>query len=302
MSSHKTDGWMVGGEKERRVTAALTSGLVYSAQMQGLCFVCACLNNRLCLLSLRIPAKKDEEGASRPALLCECLHPEPLPPLNDISPLAVGPIEASHIWPLKPSSGLRSGGIAAVHDFQLLLLCISATARGRRHWGEGVERASHSPSHSFAACIYSVLCLWVLYFMTTFLPRCQVYPSNHWREFIPAFDGSCSTSFFSLPHPSSPLLLSGLPISSSALSPTSQPTPTAPPAYSPLLPATLPPLFLSLTPSPIPLSQLPVELAAVQDSADGSVIRSASLRSLSASPLFFSLFFSPHVIKLQKET
>lgn len=94
--------------------------------------------------------------------------------------------------------------------------------------------------------------------------------------------------FFS---PSHPLLLSGLPISSSPLSPTLQPTPTYSSGLLPLLPAaSLPFLSLSLPP-PIPPSQLPVELAAVQDSADGSVIRSASLRSLSASPLFFSLFF-----------
>lgn len=127
--------------------------------------------------------------------------------------------------------------------------------------------------------------------MATFLPGCQVYPSNHWREFIPAFDASYSTSFFSPPSSLLRLLLlSGLPISSSALSPTLQPTPTASPAYSLLLPATRPPLALSLDPSPNSLSQLPVELAAVQDSADGSVIRSASLRRLS--PLF-SLFFFP---------
>lgn len=50
------------------------------------------------------------------------------------------------------------------------------------------------------------------------------------------------------------------------------------------------------SPSPIPLTQLPVELAAVQDLADGSVIRSASPRSLS-SPLLF-----PCLIKLQNKT
>lgn len=53
-----------------------------------------------------------------------------------------------------------------------------------------------------------------------------------------------------------------------------------------------PPSPFSHSPSPIPLSQLPVDLAAIQDSADGSVIRSASLRSLFASPLFFLFFFS----------
>lgn len=161
------------------------------------------------------------------------------------------------------------------------------------------ERATHSPSHSFAACIYSVLCLWALYFMTTFLPVCQVYPSNHWREFIPAFDGSYSTSFL-FPSPSPYFCSLGSPFP-----PLLCPQPHSPPP--PLLRPTPfsfppPPSPFSLAPSPIALSQLPVELAAVQDSADGSVIRSASLRSLSASPLFFSLFFSPHVIKLQKET
>lgn len=112
--------------------------------------------------------------------------------------------------------------------------------------------------------------------MATFLPLCQVYSSNHWREFIPGFDGSYSTLFFSLP-----LLLSGHPISSSSLSPT-PPSLSFPPPPSPF----------SHSPSPIPLSQLPVDLAAIQDSADGSVIRSASLRSLFASPLFFLFFFS----------
>lgn len=53
-----------------------------------------------------------------------------------------------------------------------------------------------------------------------------------------------------------------------------------------------PPSLFSLSPSPIPLSQLPVELAAIQDLADGSVIRSASLRSLFSSPFFFLSFFS----------
>lgn len=86
------DGWR-GREREREgcVTTALTSALVYSALTQVLCFVCACLSNGLCLPSLRIAAKKDEEGASRPALLCECLHPQTSPPLNGISPLAVSP-------------------------------------------------------------------------------------------------------------------------------------------------------------------------------------------------------------------
>lgn len=74
-----------------------------------------------------------------------------------------------------------------------------------------------------------------------------------------------------------PLSLSGHPISSSC-----------PPLLSPPWTTALP--FLS--PSPIPLSQLPAELAAIQDSADGSVIRSASLRSLFSSPLLFLFFFS----------
>ncbi len=90
-----------------------------------------------------------------------------------------------------------------------------------------------------------------------------------------------------------PLSLSGHPISSSSLF---LPPPSSLPHNHPLLPPPspsrcLPPLSLSLSPSPIPLSQLPVELAAIQDSADGSVIRSASLRSLFSSPLFFLSFF-----------
>lgn len=124
--------------------------------------------------------------------------------------------------------------------------------------------------------------------MTTFLPLCQVYSSNHWREFIPAFDGSYSTSFF-FPLPPTSALWAPHFLPSSVPNPTAHPHPLLRPTPSPS--HRLPPLSLPLSPSPIPPSQLPVELAAVQDSADGSVIRSASLRSLSASPLFFSLFF-----------
>lgn len=68
----------------------------------------------------------------------------------------------------------------------------------------------------------------------------------------------------------------------------SPPSPPPPPPPPPPRTTALP--FLS--PSPIPLSQLPVELAAVQDLADGSVIRSASLCSLFSSPLFFLSFLS----------
>lgn len=74
--------------------------------------------------------------------------------------------------------------------------------------------------------------------------------------------------------------------------------------YFPPPPSTLSlfhPLSLSPRSLPIPLSQLPVELAAFQDLADGSVIRSASLHSLFFSPLFF-LSFSLSLIKLQKKT
>lgn len=77
--------------------------------------------------------------------------------------------------------------------------------------------------------------------------------------------------------------------------------PPPPPLYPPPLPPPPSPFSLSLSPSPIPLSQLPVELAAIQHSADGSVIRSASLHSLFSSPLFF-LSFSLCLIKLQKKT
>lgn len=56
-------------------------------------------------------------------------------------------------------------------------------------------------------------------------------------------------------------------------------------------PAPPPPASSLPPPSPIPLSQLPVELATLQDLADGSVISSASLPSLFSSPFFF-LFFS----------
>lgn len=174
--------------------------------------------------------------------------------------------------------------------------CLSAPEAYKR---KQEKKAAHSPSHSFAACIYSVLYLQALYFMATFLPLCQVNSLDHWREFILGFGGSYSTSFF----PSHTLSLSGHPISSSSLFlpfyPHSLHTHT-PSNYAPLypIPPHPPPRTIALpfhSPSPMPLSQLPVELAAVQDSADGSVIRSASLQSLfSSSPLpsfpLFSLF------------
>lgn len=134
--------------------------------------------------------------------------------------------------------------------------------------------------------------------MATFLPLCQEYSLDRWREFILGFDGSYSTSFFPSHSRSLGTLFPPLPCFFLSL----PPTPTTPPHPTPPL---NPPPATSLSfpppPSPIPLSQLPVELAAIQDSADGSVIRSASLRSLFSSP-FFSSPFSLRLIKLQKKT
>lgn len=155
-------------------------------------------------------------------------------------------VGANNIWPHEPCNGSQSSRIAAVHDFQLLQLCISTTVGGKK---EKEGEATHSPSHSFAACIYSMLCLWALYFMTTFLPLCQVYSSNHWREFIPAFDGSYSTSFFPPLPPTSALwaphfLLSSVP------NPTAHPHLLLWPTPSPS--RRLPPFSLPLSPSPYP--------------------------------------------------
>lgn len=148
------------------------------------------------------------------------------------------------IWHLKPLLGSQSSRIAAIQDFQLLQLCICTTELRKKKKKEGGGEATHSPSRSFAAYIYSVLYLWALYFTATFLPLCQVYSLDHWREFILGFDGSYSTSFFSLP-----FSLSGHPISSSSLflpSPSSflPHTHTPPPSPS----RRLPPLSLSLPP------------------------------------------------------
>lgn len=113
--------------------------------------------------------------------------------------------------------------------------------------------------------------------MATFLSACQILSGNSSQSLMVLI----VPHFFSLPH-----LLSGHPISASSV-PHHNHTSTLPPL--------LPPL-----PSPIPLSQLPVELATLQDLADGSVISSASLPSLFSSPFFFLIF--SHLIKLQKKT
>lgn len=122
--------------------------------------------------------------------------------------------------------------------------------------------------------------------MTTFLPRCQVYSLDHWREFILGFDASYSSSFFP---PTLPLWAPYFLIFS-----TLHPTPrhALSPSPSTAITRKQQPSPFFLPPSPFPLSQLPEKLAAIQDTADGSVIRSASLRSLFSSPHFFLSFFS----------
>lgn len=114
--------------------------------------------------------------------------------------------------------------------------------------------------------------------MATFLPACQILSGLNSSQSLMVL---IVLHFFSLPH-----LLSGHPISASSvpfhnhMSTQCLPLPLLLP-----LPSSLPP------PSPIPLSQLPVELATLQDLADGSVISSASLPSLFSSPFFFLSFF-----------
>lgn len=115
--------------------------------------------------------------------------------------------------------------------------------------------------------------------MATFLPACQILSGNSSQSLmvliVPHF---FSSPTFALWTPYFRLFCS----------------PPQPHVY-PTLPSSLPP------PSPIPLSQLPVELATLQDLADGSVISSASLPSLFFSPFFSSLFFLC-LIKLQNKT
>lgn len=118
--------------------------------------------------------------------------------------------------------------------------------------------------------------------MATFLPACQILSGNSsqsWRVLI-------------VPH----FFLSHICSLDTLFPPLLFPSSTTHPPH-----ARLPPSSRPRPPSPIPLSQLPVELATLQDLADGSVISSASLPSLFSSPFFFSLFFLC-LIKLQKKT
>lgn len=197
--------------------------------------------------------------------------------------------EANNIWPLKPFSGLQSAGIAAVRDLQRLQLCISATVRGGRGQREPLIHPVTHLQHVFIArCVCGPFILWP-----------HFYPAAKYIHQITGGNSSQRLMLPTPPHffpsPSSPsACLCSL---SSPFPPPLCPQPHSPPP--PLLRPTPfsfppPPSLPSLARSPISLSQLPVELAAVQDSADGSVIRSASLRSLFASPLFFfPLLFSP---------
>lgn len=122
--------------------------------------------------------------------------------------------------------------------------------------------------------------------MATFLPACQILSGN----------SSQSLMVLIVPHFFSPTFALWTPyfrLFCSPPQPHIHPMPASP-LLTPL-PSSLPP------PSPIPLSQLPVELATLQDLADGSVISSASLPSLFSSPFFF-LYFFLHLIKLQEKT
>lgn len=123
--------------------------------------------------------------------------------------------------------------------------------------------------------------------MATFLPACQILSGNSSQSLmvliVPHF-------FFS---PTFALWTPYFRLFCSSPQPHVYPMPASP--LLPPLPSSLPP------PSPIPLSQLPVELATLQDLADGSVISSASLPSLFSSPFFFLSFFLC-LIKLQKKT
>lgn len=105
------------------------------------------------------------------------------------------------------------------------------------------------------------------------------------RRIHTRFNASYCFSF-----PPLPLLLSGHPISSF-----SPPPPLFTPPYHPTTTTTNNSPPLPPAPSPKLLSQLPMELAAIQDLADGSVIRSASLHSsllLPPLPYFFFLLFN----------
>lgn len=138
--------------------------------------------------------------------------------------------------------------------------------------------AAHSASPSFAACIYSVVFVGPLLYghVSSSLPNILVR----------SLEGLHAGVWWFLLHlifPSHTPPLSLLPPYFLLFTVSSFLTPPR------CLPA--PPLHHhKQQPSPMPLSQLPVELAAVQDWADGSVIRSASLPSLFSSPLFSSLF------------
>lgn len=107
--------------------------------------------------------------------------------------------------------------------------------------------------------------------MATFLPACQILSGN----------SSQSLRVLIVPH----FFLSHICSLDTLFPPLLFPSSTTHPPH-----ARLPPSSRPRPPSPIPLSQLPVELATLQDLADGSVISSASLPSLFSSPFFFSLF------------
>lgn len=182
-------------------------------------------------------------------------------------------MEADSIWHLEPFLGSQSNRIAPIQDFQLLQLCIFTTEVKKK---EGEKKATHSPSHS------------VTHLQHVFIVCRVCRPFTLWPHFFPSAKyirqitgGNSSQGLMVLTPPC--FFPSHFCSLGTLFPPLLCPQPHIHPP---------PPSPFSHSPSPIPLSQLPVDLAAIQDSADGSVIRSASLHSLFASPLFFLFFFS----------
>lgn len=168
---------------------------------------------------------------------------------------------------LKPSLWCCGGIIGVLRAFQVVQLGIYSSKVKKQQW----DRPLIYPVTHFAACIYSIckLALWAQFFLSAKYTHQMTDTGGVLKVFAPALfflsvylDGHLfPRSFF--------FLL------------------TTPPHM-----ACFSLIFLShKQPSPIPLSQLPVELAAVQDSADGSVIRSVSPCSLFSSSFSFHLLF-----------
>lgn len=164
MSSHKTDGWIGSAELQKE------GGCINEIPHWWLYFHFCDKRTSLCLLAFScdsclspFPQIHSQKRSGRCPLACpprwvraatnvgtqyytpQSVHGSPC--FHVSRPL-------SHsIWQLEPLPGWLSGKISAIENIQLLQLCIWTAWVEKK---KGGKKATRSPSHSFAACIYSV--------------------------------------------------------------------------------------------------------------------------------------------------